>query len=67
MNQPTALTITQLENVYDNLAQAIDQAKNHAGGDKAELFLTKLCLLLANALVDDAGFARLSDTALRDL
>ena len=67
MNQPTALTLTQLENVYDNLAQAIDQAKNHAGGDKAELFLTKLCLLLANALVDDAGFARLSDTALRDL
>ena len=67
MNQPTALTITQLENVYDNLAQAIDQAKNHADGDKAELFLTKLCLLLANALVDDAGFARLSDTALRDL
>ena len=67
MNQPTALTLTQLENVYDNLAQAIDQAKNHAGGDKAELFLTKLCLLLANALVDDAGFVRLSDTALRDL
>ena len=67
MNQPTALTLTQLENVYDNLAQAIDQAKNHADGDKAELFLTKLCLLLANELGDDAGFARLSDTALRDL
>ena len=67
MNQPTALTIAQLENVYDNLAQAIDQAKNHAGGDKAELFLTKLCLLLGNELADDAGFARLSDTALRDL
>ena len=67
MNQPTALTIAQLENVYDNLAQAIDQAKNHAGGDKAELLLTKLCLLLGNELADDAGFARLSDTALRDL
>ena len=67
MNQPTALTLKQLENVYDGLAQAIDQAKNHAGGDKAELFLTKLCLLLGNELADDAGFARLSDTALRDL
>ena len=67
MNQPTALTIAQLENVYDNLAQAIDQAKNHAGGDKAELFLAKLCLLLGSELADDAGFARLIDTALRDL
>ena len=67
MNQPTALTLKQLENVYDGLAQAIDQAKNHARGDKAELFLTKLCLLLGNELADDAGFARLSDTALRDL
>ena len=67
MNQPTALTLKQLENVYDGLAQAIDQAKNHAGGDRAELFLTKLCLLLGNELADDAGFARLSDTALRDL
>ena len=61
------LTISQLETMYDGLAQAIDQAKNHAGGDKAELFLTKLCLLLGSELADDAGFARLSDTALRDL
>ena len=61
------LTISQLETMYDSLAQAIDQAKNHAGGDRAELFLTKLCLLLGNELADDAGFARLIDTALRDL
>lgn len=67
MNQPKALSIPQLENVYDQLAQAIDQAKNHASGDKAELFLTKLCLLLANQLADDAGFAQSAETALRDL
>ena len=71
MNQPTALTIAQLENVYDNLAQAIDQAKNHAGGDRAELFLTKLCLLLANALGDgpeaDLRFTELVQKSLLNL
>ncbi len=58
-----ALTIPQLETVYDHLAEAID----HAGPDKSELFLTKLCLLLANHLGDDAQFAHCVANALKDL
>ena len=47
MNAKTqALSIPDLETVYDVLAQAIDQA----GPEKAELFLVKLALLNANAL-----------------
>ena len=49
----TELDIAGLENVYDTLATAIDQA----GPDKTELFLVKLALLNANALGDDALFA----------
>ncbi len=58
-----ALTIPQLEAVYDHLAEAIDQA----GPDKSELFLTKLSLLLANHLGDDAQFAHCGASALKDL
>lgn len=43
-----ALTLPDLETVYDRLAHAIDQA----GPDKAELFLVKLALLNAQALGD---------------
>ncbi len=57
------LTITQLEKVYDTLAQAIDQA----GPDHAEVFLTKLSLLMANALGDAELVAALVETALKDL
>ena len=57
------LGIAQLETVYDTLAEAIDAA----GSDQAELFLTKLCLLLANEIGDDARFDELVQTALRDL
>ncbi len=58
-----ALTVTQLEQVYDTLAQAIDQA----GPDHSEVFLTKLSLLLANALGDAGLVATLVDAALNDL
>lgn len=57
------LSITQLEQVYDTLAQAIDQA----GPEHTELFLSKLSLLLANALGDEALIERLVQSALRDL
>ncbi len=64
MNSPTpGLTIPQLENVYDSLAEAIDQA----GPQQSELFLTKLCLLLANRICNDAAFTDDVKTALADL
>ena len=58
-----ALTVSQLEQVYDTLAHAIDQA----GPDHSEVFLTKLSLLLANALGDAGLVATLVDAALNDL
>ncbi len=58
-----ALTIPQLETVYDTLAEAIDQA----GPEHSELFLTKLCLLLAHQVGDDAAVASLVKAALADL
>ena len=57
------LTVPALEQVYDALATAIDQA----GPDKATLFLVKLALLNANALADPAVFADHIDAALQDL
>ena len=44
-----ALTIDELESVWEGLANAIDQA----GPDKERLFLSKLAILLANAVADD--------------
>lgn len=58
------LSLDGLENVYDQLAQAIDTAH---GQGKTELFLTKLALLCANALGDDQQFVQLLKTAARDL
>ena len=63
MNTPHALDIAGLENVYDALAQAIDQA----GSDKSELFLVKLALLNAQALGDAKVFEANIEAALRDL
>ena len=60
---PNPLTIAQLEQVYDTLAQAIDQA----GPDHSEVFLTKLSLLMANALGDASLVATLVESALKDL
>ncbi len=59
----TNLSIDGLETVYDALAQAIDTA----GPDKAQLFLVKLALLNANALGDAAVFLTHVDLALKDL
>jgi hypothetical protein len=63
MNTPHALDIAGLENVYDALAQAIDQA----GSDKSEFFLVKLALLNAQALGDPTVFEANIEAALRDL
>ncbi|TXK27789.1 DUF2783 domain-containing protein [Ottowia sp. GY511] len=59
----SALSIPDLETVYDALATAIDQA----GPDKAELFLVKLALLNANALGHPAVVQQHIQSALQDL
>ncbi|MBU4422202.1 MAG: DUF2783 domain-containing protein [Gammaproteobacteria bacterium] len=59
----TSLGIAGLEQVYDQLATAIDQA----GPAKAELFLVKLALLNAQALGDAEAFGRHLQAALQDL
>ena len=63
MTAPQALSIDGLEIAYDALAQAIDQA----GPEKATLFLVKLALLNANALGDEQRFLQHLHTALQDL
>lgn len=57
------LSIDALEDVYDTLAQAIDQA----GPDKTQLLLVKLALLQANAQGDSELFAQQVQAALQDL
>ena len=63
MTTPNALTIPDLETVYDTLATAIDQA----GEEKASLFLVKLALLNANALANADVFQAHVQAALLDL
>ena len=63
MNNTPSLSLPDLETVYDALAQAIDQA----GPDKAQLFLVKLALLNANALGQATMFTDHVQAALRDL
>jgi len=63
MNPTTSLTIPGLEQVYDALATAIDQA----GPEKTELLLVKLALLQAQALGDAARFQQQLEAALLDL
>lgn len=58
-----ALTVPGLEQVYDQLATAIDAV----GPDKTALFLVKLALLNANALADPALLQRHIEAACRDL
>jgi hypothetical protein len=58
-----ALTIAGLETVYDALAEALDAA----GEEKATLLLVKLALLNANALGDAAVFRQHLQAALQDL
>jgi hypothetical protein len=63
MTTPNILDIAGLEQVYDALATAIDQA----GPDKSELFLVKLALLNAKALGDPQIFEAQIASALQDL
>jgi hypothetical protein len=63
MTTPHALSIPDLETVYDTLATAIDQA----GQEKASLFLVKLALLNANALASADVFQTHVQSALQDL
>lgn len=60
---PSALSIAGLEEVYDALATALDQA----GPDKSELFLVKLVLMNANALGDPASMQAHINASLQDL
>lgn len=58
----TGLPIHDLESIYDELAGRID-----AAGEKSELFLAKLCVLLANQLADKALVDGLIASAAQDL
>lgn len=58
-----SLPLSGLEDVYDALATAIDQA----GPDKAELFLVKLALLNAQRLGSAELVREHMEVALRDL
>lgn len=58
-----ALTVPGLEQIYDQLATAIDTV----GPAKTELFLVKLALMNANALADPAVFQAHIEAALKDL
>ena len=57
------LSVSDLEQIYDTLAMAIDQATP----EKSELFLVKLALLSAQALCDAKQFTALTESALNDL
>ncbi len=59
----TGLPLPDLEAVYDELAQAIDAV----GEAKSALMLTKLALLLAQALGDGAAVRRAIAAAQQDL
>lgn len=56
------LSLSDLEQVYDDLASAIDRS-----GEHSERFLAKLALLLAQELGDRKRVAQLIDTAQADL
>ena len=58
----TRLTLPDLEQVHDELAEAVARA-----GDQSERMLAKLALLLANELGDRARVSALIDAALQDL
>jgi hypothetical protein len=63
MNTIHTLDIAGLEQVYDRLATAIDQA----GPEKSELFLVKLALLNAKALGQPEIFENQIALALKGL
>ena len=57
------LTLEDLERLYSQLADAIDQV----GEDKEALFLSKLALILARELGDPKKLAEVIDAARQDL
>ena len=63
MNTTHSLDIAGLEQVYDRLATAIDEA----GPEKSELFLVKLALLNAKAMGRSDLFEAQVVAALKDL
>lgn len=58
-----SLAIAELEVVYDALAAALNQV----GAEQESLFLTKLVLLLANQVGNQAEIEQAIHTALQDL
>lgn len=57
------IATTELEKVYDTLAEGIDRATPA----KSEIFLAKLALLLANEIGDAGVVKKAVDVALQDL
>ena len=58
-----SLAVEDLEAVWERLAEAVDRA----GPEREALFLSKLAVLLADALADRARVERLIEAALEDL
>ena len=59
----SSLAVEDLEAVWERLAEAVDRA----GPEREALFLSKLAVLLADTLGDQARVERLIETALEDL
>lgn len=57
------LTVTELESIYDTLAQSIDRVE----AQKHLLFLTKLALLLADRISDGKVIQKAIEEAQTDL
>ena len=57
------MSIADIEQVYDLIADGVDRA----GAEKAEFFLAKLCLALANLVGDREKIANAIMAAARDL
>jgi len=59
----TTLKTEELERIYDRMAEAVDAA----GPDKEALFLSKLSLVLADRLGDEALVRECIDICVRDI
>jgi len=57
------LKTEELERIYDRLAEAVDAA----GPENEALFLSKLCLVLADRLGDEEQVRECIETAGKDL